>query len=162
MEKLAGIQNDKTSKDPKTTKVASKKARQACTACQQLKMRCIKLDEQGPCLRCSKTGKECLLRERSVRQSWVKKQESQITQLRNRLNEVEGLIGNKEARYDSSVQIHSDLGKESDMILSIYPNVLGSKNDDDRASYMLESINIFGSIPMTLERLLHPQSWLPA
>lgn len=170
LERIAGMQNDRVTIDPRALKITTKKARQACTTCQQLKMRCNKMNEQSPCLRCLKLGKECQLKQRSVRQSWVKKQESQITQLQKRLKEVEGLVGNKEGQNDLKVYADDTIlfterdfcFRQNDVLPSVYPNVLYSKNDDDRANYMLESINIFASIPMTIERLLHPQSWLPS
>lgn len=69
-----------------------KRNSRACTYCQRLKMKCSGPTVDGPCERCRRTGRECLVQERAPRRPWTKKKDMQIQQLTDRLEEMEAML----------------------------------------------------------------------
>ncbi|MCO5549824.1 hypothetical protein L7F22_003298 [Adiantum nelumboides] len=82
-----------------------KRNSRACTYCQRLKMKCSGPTVDGPCERCRRTGRECMVQERAPRRPWTKKKDMQIQQLTDRLEEMESLLRNafdKDANPDDA------------------------------------------------------------
>lgn len=71
-----------------------KRNSRACTYCQRLKMKCSGPTADGPCERCRRTGRECMVQERAPRRPWTKKKDMQIQQLTDRLEEMESMLRN--------------------------------------------------------------------
>lgn len=193
--------------NPKELKFTSKRIRQACISCQQVKMRCSGLTEEGSCERCSKLGKNCEVKERKPRrESWVKRQDRKIQQMKERIQMIEDLIEKRRLlrsgasgaeRVSASVQHaspstsdfssspsdtltpeneqsfqkefpcvyiqhvnHETTSKEYSSVLSNLVDLKSSNNENWFGSDWRNKDQIsFGHIPMTLDRLLHPQSW---
>lgn len=194
--------------NPRELKFTSKRIRQACISCQQVKMRCSGLTEEGSCERCSKLGKDCQVKERKPRhESWVKRQDRKIQQMKERIQMIEELIEKRrlvrsEANgaetipesiqhaspnsLDLSTSPSNTLTPESEQSFqsdfpcvfiphvnhetpskeysSVFSNLVDSKSsykNEDRfdSDWRDEDKISFGRIPMTLDRLLHPQSW---
>lgn len=85
--------NGSTAKKKSNTEKFKRNSR-ACTYCQRLKMKCSGPTADGPCERCGRTGRECMVQERAPRRPWTKKKDMQIQQLTDRLEEMESLLRN--------------------------------------------------------------------
>lgn len=149
----------------------------ACTNCHRLKMKCEGAENGGPCLRCARSGHECLFLESHCKRKSDKRRKS--VALQQNLKKMEQvLITVLQNMDDQSAQQRSSTDPESPMSstasepslsFTIMPMTNEAADEDERKAQLMQRIAESGANfvqlvqqldEASIERLLEPNSTL--